>query len=155
MNSFLGMQVEHGSKKIKLHLDHYVQEMLAGYMDHQETSLSQAHPIQPFLARRTDQSSSIHTSRDSTCCLWPSISLLQTCAQWICFDFAFAIMILELAWLLWTNGQNLTIWCSIWKEYQTCRSRTFSTREPARSFLQDLLTVMGGPALLAGPHPAT
>ncbi len=33
MKSFLGMQVEQGDNKIKLHLDHYVQEMLTEYKD--------------------------------------------------------------------------------------------------------------------------
>ncbi len=34
MKSFLGMQVKQGDKKIKLHLDHYVQEMLLEYKDY-------------------------------------------------------------------------------------------------------------------------
>ena len=34
MKSFLGMQVEQGDNKIKLHLDHYVQEMLTEYKDY-------------------------------------------------------------------------------------------------------------------------
>ena len=33
IKSFLGMQVEQGNKKIKLHLDHYVQGMLTEYKD--------------------------------------------------------------------------------------------------------------------------
>jgi hypothetical protein len=34
MKSFLGMQVEQGDKKIKLHLDHFIQEMLLECKDY-------------------------------------------------------------------------------------------------------------------------
>ena len=34
MESFLGMQVEQKDNTIKLHLDHYVQEMLTEYKDY-------------------------------------------------------------------------------------------------------------------------
>ena len=39
MKAFLGMQVEQGNKKIKLHLDHYVQEILTEYKDYIKKSL--------------------------------------------------------------------------------------------------------------------
>ena len=39
MKSFIGIQVEQGNKKIKLHLDHYVQEMLTEYKGYIKKSL--------------------------------------------------------------------------------------------------------------------
>jgi hypothetical protein len=55
MKSFLGMLVEQGDKKIKLHLDHYVQEMLTKYKNFIKKSLRPKRvPMSPGIILRPE-----------------------------------------------------------------------------------------------------
>ena len=66
MESFLGMQVEQKDDTIKLHLDHYVQEMLTEYKDYIKRSLRiKRVPMNPGLVLhpKTVQLSPIRTDR--------------------------------------------------------------------------------------------
>ncbi len=55
MKSFLGMQVDQGDNKIKLHLDHYVQEMLTECKDYIKKSLRPKRvPMNPGVVLRPE-----------------------------------------------------------------------------------------------------
>jgi hypothetical protein len=67
LKSFLVMQIEQGDKKIKLHLDHYVQEMLTEYKDYIKIASTQACPdvLASSSGLRIARLSLISTSRSS------------------------------------------------------------------------------------------
>ena len=81
MKTFLGMEVEQDNKTIKLHLDHYVQEMLAEYKDYIKKSLRPKRvPISPGVILRPEDCPElpgvpIRSNRSTTDHSWPSFSL--------------------------------------------------------------------------------
>ena len=78
MESFLGMQVEQKDNSIKLHLDHYVQEMLTEYKDYIKKSLRiKRVPMNPALVLHPEDCPAVpDPHRQKFYALsWPSFSL--------------------------------------------------------------------------------
>jgi hypothetical protein len=91
MKSFLGMQVEQGDNKIKLHLDHYVQEMLTEYKDYIKKSLRPKRvPMNPGVVLRPEDCPAIPDPHKQK--FYRSfVAKLQFAATWIRFDIAYPV----------------------------------------------------------------
>jgi hypothetical protein len=91
MKTFLGMEIEQSNRSIKLHLDHYIREMLNEYQGYIKKSLRPKRVLTPLV---------IHRPEDSPTVLDPSkqkfyrscVAKLQFAASWICFDISFAVL---------------------------------------------------------------
>ncbi len=78
MKTILGMEIEQNNRLIKLHLDHYVCEMLTEYKTYIKDSLQPKRvPISPGVILRLEDSPT---------------AKLQFAASWIRFDISFAVL---------------------------------------------------------------
>ncbi len=76
MKTFLGMEIEQSNRSIKLHLDHYIHEMLNEYKAYIKKSLGPKRvPFSPFFDQRIDPLSRTHQNRSFTGHLLPNFSL--------------------------------------------------------------------------------
>ena len=91
MESFLGMQVEQKDNTIKLHLDHYVQEMLTEYKDYIKRSLRiKRVPMNPGLVLHPEDCPAVPDPHRQK--FYRSfVAKLQFAATWIRFDIAYPV----------------------------------------------------------------
>jgi hypothetical protein len=89
MKMFLGMEVEQDNTTIKLHLDHYVQEMLSEYKDYIKKSLRPKRvPISPGGILRPEDCPELPDPSKQKYYL-TFVAKLQFAASWIRFDISF------------------------------------------------------------------
>ncbi len=78
MKTFLGMQVEQTAQSIKIHLDHYIKEVLACYVEYIRKAIRPKKvPIAPNVILRPEDTHlicRIPVNRSSTVLLWQSFS---------------------------------------------------------------------------------
>ena len=91
MRTFLGMEIEQSNRSIKLHLDHYVCEMLSEYKTYIKKSLRPKRvPISPGVILRPEDSPTLPDPSKQT--FYRSfVAKLQFAVSWIRFDVSFAV----------------------------------------------------------------
>jgi hypothetical protein len=91
MKTFLGMEIEQSNRSIKLHLDHYVSEMLNEYKTYIKKSLRPKRvPFSPGVVLRPEDSPPIPDPSKQK--FYRSfVAKLQFAASWIRFDISFAV----------------------------------------------------------------
>ena len=96
MKTFLGMEAEQDNKTIKLHLDHYVHEMLAEYKDYIEKALRPKRvQISPGVILRPEDCPEVPDPLKQK--YYRSfVAKLQFAASWIRFDISFVVSQLAL-----------------------------------------------------------
>ncbi len=96
MKAFLRMEVEQDNKTIKLHLDHYVQEMLTEYKDYIKKSLRPKRvPNSPGVVLRPEDCPELPNLSQQKYYL-SFVAKLQFAASWISFDISFVVSQLAL-----------------------------------------------------------
>ncbi len=86
MKTFLGMEVKKDSKTVKLHLDHYVHEMLAEYKDCIKKSLRPKRvSISPGVILCLDDFPEVPDPLKQKC-NWSFVAKLEFAASWISFN---------------------------------------------------------------------
>ena len=122
MKTFLGVQVEQSARSIKIHLDHYIKEVVAGYAEYIRKAIRpKKAPIAPNVVLRPEDTPNLPDPR-STALLWQSFSLqphgsdsisaLQ-CHSWLCFAHLLDLRI----------GQHITTSWNTWEATLALRSR--------------------------------
>ena len=91
MKTFLGMEIEQSNRSIKLHLDHYIREMLNEYKVYIKKSLrSKRVPFSPGVILRPEDSPTLPDPSKQK--FYRSfVAKLQFAASWIRFDIPFAV----------------------------------------------------------------
>jgi hypothetical protein len=91
MKTFLGMEIEQSNRSIKLHLDHYVREMLNEYKTYIKKSLRPKRvPFSPGVVLRPEDSPTLPDPSKQK--FYRSfVAKLQFAASWIRFDISFAV----------------------------------------------------------------
>jgi hypothetical protein len=92
METFLGMQVEQSRKRIWLHLDNYIQELLDEYKAYATKSLrNKQTPCQPGLFLTHEDCPILpDAKRQKYYCSF--VAKLQFAASWVHFDISFAMV---------------------------------------------------------------
>jgi hypothetical protein len=88
MKTFLGMQVEQTARSIKIHLNHYIKEVLAGYAEYIRNAIRPKNvPIAPsVILKPKDTPELLDPSRQKFNSSF--VAKLQLAATWVRFDFA-------------------------------------------------------------------
>ncbi len=91
MKTFLGMEIEQSNRSIKLHLDHYIREMLNEYKTYIMKSLRPKRvPFSPGVILRPEDSPTLPDPSKQK--FYRSfVAKLQFTASWIRFDISFAV----------------------------------------------------------------
>ena len=91
MKTFLGMEIEQSNRSIKLHLDHYIREMLNEYKAYIKKSLRpKRNPFSPGVILRPEDSPILPDPSKQK--FYRSfVAKLQFAASWIRFDISFAV----------------------------------------------------------------
>jgi hypothetical protein len=91
MKTFLGMQVEQTARSIKIHLDHYSKEVLAGYAEYIRKAIRPKKvPKAPNVIPRPEDTPDLPDPRKQK--FYRSfVAKLQFAATWVRFDITFAV----------------------------------------------------------------
>ncbi len=91
MKTFLGMEIEQSNRLIKLHLNHYIREMLNAYKAYIKKLLRpKCVPFSPGVIFRPEDSSTL-LDRSKQKFYMSFVAKLQFAASWIRFDISFAV----------------------------------------------------------------
>ncbi len=91
MKTFLGMQVEQSARSIKIHLDHYIKEVVAGYAEYIRKAIRPKKvPIAPNVVLRPEDTPDLPDPRKQKF-YSPFVAKLQFTATWVRFDIAFTV----------------------------------------------------------------
>ncbi len=93
MKTCLGMQVEQSTRSIKIHLDHYIKEVVAGYVDSsyiRKAIRPKKVPIAPNVVLRPEDTPDLQDPCKQK--FYSSfVAKLQFAATWVRFNIAFAV----------------------------------------------------------------
>ncbi len=91
MKTFLGMQVEQTARSIKIHLDHYIKEVVAEYAEYIRKAIRPKEvPIAPNVVLRPEDTPDLPDPRKQK--FYRSfVANFQFAATWVRFDIAFAV----------------------------------------------------------------
>jgi hypothetical protein len=91
MNTFLGMKVEQTARSIKIHLDHYIKEVVEGYAEYIKKALRPKKvPIAPNVILKPEDTPEVPDPSKQK--FYRSfVAKLQFAATWVRFDIAFAV----------------------------------------------------------------
>jgi hypothetical protein len=91
MKTFLGMQVEQSALSIKIHLDLYIKEVVAGYAEYIRKAIRPKKvPIAPNVVLRPEDTPDLPDPREKKF-YRAFVTKLQFAATWVRFDIAFAV----------------------------------------------------------------
>ncbi len=105
MKTFLGMQVEQTARSIKIHLDHYIKEVVAEYAEYIRKEIRPKKvPIAPNVVLRPEDTPDLQDPRKQK--FYRSfVAKLRFAATWVRFDIAFTVS----SWLGFAHRLDLRI----------------------------------------------
>ncbi len=104
MKTFLGMQVEQPARSIKVHLNHYIKEVVAEYAEYTWIAIRPKKvPITPNVVLKPEDTTGLPDPRKQK--FYRSfVAKNQFVATWVRFDVAFAVS--QLAWFCESAGSS-------------------------------------------------
>ena len=108
MKTFLGMQVEQTARSIKIHLDHYIKEVVAGSAEYIRKAIRPKKvPIAPNVIHPEDTADLPDPRKQK---FYRSfVAKLQFAATWVRFDIAFAVH----SWLGFSASAGSSHWAAL------------------------------------------